>query len=768
MTSEISLIKDLQTQVSDRTRRMQCDLVVCVPIYNAPQFVADLLDDLEIHLSGETTTLFVFADDASPDSKIKSILSIHPFCQRKNSIVFSSPKNQGFLLNVNSVFAVRPENAAMLILNTDVRIYSNIIKEFREIAEKNPSIGSITPLSTNATIASLVNWPHGGTLEHSQLKKISAQLPKLNIATDFLDVPTGIGFCMYMSAQAIRLVGNFDIAFKRGYGEECDWCRRAAVLGFRNVLSLRTLVAHIGTQSFTSEEKLLALKTSEKTLLSKHPNYMALVIDHLLENQLRFFRLNLFISSFASEGLIIQFIHGDPSDSKAGGTELHVRHLNHLYHQRNFTILEFYPKEIDKFGVRYMDPSGNETVELFYYDDFQKLLMLLKPKISFMHIHHFLKWPNDLVDWLVAEKHIEKIFTAHDFWTVCPTINLLRDQKVYCGVEQNPERCENCYRKNRHFIGRNAFDHRRRIGAFFNHTSRVIVPSESARDVMVKGFPELSGRIDVVPHDLNYIKEHLNLNPSDVSSSKKKIAIIGGIGVHKGRDLLIEALDRLTEKNIEVVIIGSIEKDYSPAFKNIRVVPFRNVVELKQALEAEKPGFLGFISSWPETFCYTLFEGILVSSGAIPVVGPFGNPQVFVSKNQVGSVMKGYSVSALLEAIEDAQTNRQTYLRNLNEWKISQSIWSKDMDLLFVEPFLNLHLHQPKSETQNGFYEPVLKSNRYHFEMSKRLGHEFENVIYRFALNAKAWMKNLPFFGDFSKRLYKSIKTKLQKIKGLN
>ena len=44
-------------------------------------------------------------------------------------------------------------------------------------------------------------------------------------------ISVAIGFCMYIRREAIRKVGLFDAAaFERGYGEENDFCNRAALL----------------------------------------------------------------------------------------------------------------------------------------------------------------------------------------------------------------------------------------------------------------------------------------------------------------------------------------------------------------------------------------------------------------------------------------------------------------------------------------------------------------------------------------------------------
>jgi GT2 family glycosyltransferase len=72
----------------------------------------------------------------------------------------------------------------------------------------------------------------------------------------------------------LQSLGGFDEAlFGRGYGEENDFCRRAAKAGWRNVLCEDAYVVHVGGQSFGP----LGLKpdgASMARLLERHPEYL--------------------------------------------------------------------------------------------------------------------------------------------------------------------------------------------------------------------------------------------------------------------------------------------------------------------------------------------------------------------------------------------------------------------------------------------------------------------------------------------------------------
>ena len=86
-----------------------------------------------------------------------------------------------------------------------------------------------------------------------------------------VDLPTAVGFCMCIRRACLDQVGLFDAErFGRGYGEENDFCMRAAGAGWRNVLAGDVFVYHEGAVSF-SGERLALTETAGKTLASSIP-----------------------------------------------------------------------------------------------------------------------------------------------------------------------------------------------------------------------------------------------------------------------------------------------------------------------------------------------------------------------------------------------------------------------------------------------------------------------------------------------------------------
>ena len=121
----------------------------------------------------------------------------------------------------------------------------------RSAAYRDARVASVTPFSNNATICS---YPR--TLASNRLPpgETTASLDLAFAGVNAgrrADIPTAVGFCMAIARRCLDRVGLFDVErYGTGYGEEVDFCMRAARGGFRNVLAGDVFVTHVGEVSF--------------------------------------------------------------------------------------------------------------------------------------------------------------------------------------------------------------------------------------------------------------------------------------------------------------------------------------------------------------------------------------------------------------------------------------------------------------------------------------------------------------------------------------
>ena len=259
---------------------------VIIPVYKGARETRRCIESV---LGSRQRALFaiVVVDDASPDREIVGYLD--ELEARGQIALERNERNLGFVRSVNRGMTLHPDRDVVL-LNSDTEVANDWLDRLQRSALSQPDIGTVTPFSNNATICSypFEGWTAGmpGTLGLAALDALFASAnPGRTV-----DLPTGVGFCMYIRRACLVEVGAFDAErFGRGYGEENDFCLRAAAAGWRSVLAADVFVFHQGAVSF-SEERAAQTQIATSTLLDLHPGYVRRVREFIVRDPLGAFR----------------------------------------------------------------------------------------------------------------------------------------------------------------------------------------------------------------------------------------------------------------------------------------------------------------------------------------------------------------------------------------------------------------------------------------------------------------------------------------------
>ena len=229
-----------------------------------------------------------------------------------------------------------------------------------------------------------------------------------------IDVPTGVGFCMYVRREALNEVGLFDEkTFGRGYGEENDFCMRASALGWRNVTCSNVFVFHDGGVSF-STEKAERVQHAMTVLDKKYPSYHRLVHEHLQKDPERPIRvlaqLHMMQRSPRPKYLFIAHRLG-------GGVIKHLQELaEHVGEQADFLFLKPGEEGRVELGCHY----GAYCWSLFFdlNEEHKKLFDLLSAlNVERVHLHHVMGVSDDLLS-LLTKLAVPFDVTLHDYYFV--------------------------------------------------------------------------------------------------------------------------------------------------------------------------------------------------------------------------------------------------------------------------------------------------------------------------------------------------------------
>ena len=243
---------------------------VVIPVYRG---VAETRRCIDSVLASPQATPHdvVVIDDATPEPEIARYLDL--LAQQGRITLLRNERNLGFVQSVNRGMALHAERDVVL-LNSDTEVANDWLDRLRAAAYREPDIATVTPLSNNATICSypFERWDGGvpGTLGLAGLDRLVAAANRGKA----IEIPTGVGFCMLIRRDALSQLGAFDAErFGRGYGEECDFCRRAAKAGRRNMLAGDVYVFHQGSVSFSSE-RAERIEAAHVMILKLHPEYL--------------------------------------------------------------------------------------------------------------------------------------------------------------------------------------------------------------------------------------------------------------------------------------------------------------------------------------------------------------------------------------------------------------------------------------------------------------------------------------------------------------
>ncbi|MDB5174212.1 MAG: glycosyl transferase family protein, partial [Phycisphaerales bacterium] len=229
----------------------------------------------------------------------------------------------------------------------------------------------------------------------------------------------------------------------------------------------------------------------------------------------------------------------------------------------------------------------------------------------------------ELIDALDAAG-VPVIFSFHDFYAACPTIQLLDEEGTFCGgrCTEGPGDCPvvpNFFRGSLPVLKhRHVHNHRRRMEEALRKCRAFVAPSNATREVVTDSFPFLrDGQPDsevgfrVVEHGRDLLpRRRLAVAPQP--GRPARVICLGNIDRAKGADLIrrVMELDRDNPggPRFEFHFLGN----HAPSFRVERLGavnhgPYRRE-DLPSLVESIAPSFAMIASIWPETFCYTLSE----------------------------------------------------------------------------------------------------------------------------------------------------------------
>lgn len=256
--------------------------------------------------------------------------------------------------------------------------------------------------------------------------------------------------------------------------------------------------------------------------------------------------------------------------------------------------------------------------------------IISKFSINHLYVNHLIGTQSitESIDCIVQlSDEVSLSVVVHDFFMVCPTVNLLNYNGEYCDIPSYQE-CLKCIRRYPYAAFSPKFSKSqislyeselngdirtwRSIWAkLFKRTNLIIVPSNSVADIFNRAYDhQFMHKISVEYHSLPELKE-INIRKKSISQDGfMHIYVLGHIVEHKGARILKDLIHRtmLSKLNICYHVVGEFD---CPEYINSPFLEVSGLYQQEQLIDILNSAEIDLFiqpTICPETFSYVLHE----------------------------------------------------------------------------------------------------------------------------------------------------------------
>ena len=612
------------------------DITVVLPVYNAFELLTEALDRLL--RTTETDVRLILIEDCSTDPRIRPFLRdfarTHQGQGRITAIdVIENAVNLGFIGSVNAGFAMALEQGSkreaagpILLLNSDAFLPDNWVGRLCAPLTSDPEIASTTPMSSDAEIFNVPQICRPSEFAPGQGDAIDAVAARFNLGSDWVEVPTGVGFCMAIARDWLKKVPQFDTVFGKGYGEEVDWCQSVRALGGRHVAVQNLFVEHRGGSSFGSAEKQARILQNGEIVTRRYPAFDTDVQNFIARDPLATSRLALGLAwagSLRAQDPARPMVPVYLSHSLGGGADhyLEQKIAQELSPEAPGAAVVLRIGGARRWRIELISPMGRTTGSTDNFAIVAALLDILPERRLIYSCGVGDRAPHELPRLMASMHRAQDVLDVlfHDFLPISPSYTLLDSDGVYRGVPV-AGRIDPAHR----FVTGKGVQIPLSVWQEAWHVlaakaDHLTVFSEDSRTIVATVWPDLAPRIRVIAHS---IIEPVAALPAPAEGAPPVIGVLGSIGQPKGAAVVAEIARRITapanagaaDKRAQaprpgLVLIGRIDPKYALPPEITVTGPYRprDIGDL-----ATHYGVTHWLipSVWPETFSYTTHEAI--------------------------------------------------------------------------------------------------------------------------------------------------------------
>ncbi|VVO62017.1 hypothetical protein PS862_00869 [Pseudomonas fluorescens] len=245
------------------------DIIVCV--HNALSDVKNCLESINCFTLPPFRLIIV--DDGSA---IETQQFLSNYAKKQGCVIHRNEIAGGYTKAANTGLKISDAEFSVL-LNSDTIVTPYWLERLLDCANSDTKIGIVGPLSNTASWQSVPDIfdVNGDWTDNPLPKGLTIQEYADEIARESLRIYPKVGFingfCFLIKRSLITEIGIFDEeVFGRGYGEENDFCLRAAKAGWQLAIADDAYVYHAQSKSYSHERRMELSKAAGVNLANKH------------------------------------------------------------------------------------------------------------------------------------------------------------------------------------------------------------------------------------------------------------------------------------------------------------------------------------------------------------------------------------------------------------------------------------------------------------------------------------------------------------------
>ena len=384
----------------------------------------------------------------------------------------------------------------------------------------------------------------------------------------------------------------------------------------------------------------------------------------------------------------------------------------HIYKLKCWQGIVCVEYERDGVGVEKKYYLGSDVpLTKFSHKKYAQILFSILDEfaIDIVHINSQVGHTFDIFT-VPAFRTIPIVCTLHDFFYICPTFHLVDTRGEYCGICLEGAARYNCLEHHSYlysnFRRADLDKFRQKFRSVMHYVSVFVFPSHSAKDIFSKYYGIDENICRVIYHGTTLIKSETII--SERGNRKLHVGIIGSMLKHKGKANIQALIASLKKYPVKFFHFG----DGDLTGKNLKKLGRYNRNNIVELIQSKKIDVSLLLSTWPETFSYTLTESI--AANVPPIVTDMGALAERVSADEIGWLVDYKDVGGIRDLIlrlsrENGEIEK--YKKRLTTVKLKTIAEMHQEYVAIYDSLLSDNKYQDRKKNMNRYTGDILDNN---------------------------------------------------------